>query len=117
MTLPFQRLPLLRRYEVQRDLAILIVLVAACAGPFLGQPFHMDDNFYLDMARTARVKPLYPNDAPYVFEGQLLPDMGSHSHPPLQTWLLAGVGAAFGDGESREWVYHLSLLPLAVLAV
>src|SRR5262245_32314411 len=115
--LPFLQVPVLRRYELQRDLALLVVLVAACAGPFLAQPVHMDDNFYPDMARNARTKPRYPNDTPYVFEGRGLADMGSHSHPPLQTWLLAGIGALAGGREGSEWAYHLAMLPVTLIAV
>ena len=115
--LPFTRIPRLAEYEVQRDLAILVVLVAACAGPFLGQPFHLDDAFYLDMARNARAKPLYPNDTPYVFEGRRLADMGSHSHPPMQTWFLATVSLVAGEEPGREWVYHVAALIYPLLAV
>ncbi len=107
----------LRAAVINRHLAILVLLVGVCAAPFLGQPFHMDDNFYMDMARNARVKPLYPNDTPYVFEGRLLPDMGSHSHPPLQTYFLALVQKCFGEGPGKEWIYHSCALIYPILAV
>ncbi len=117
MLRPFIQNPSLKRHQVHRDLAILVVMVAVCAVPFLDQPFHMDDNFYLDMARNARIHPLYPNDVPYVFEGRGLPDMGSHSHPPLQTYFLAVLQIFLGEGPGREWMYHLCSLFFPLLAV
>ncbi len=117
MMRPFIQSPSLKRHQVHRDLALLVVAVAVCAMPFLSQPFHMDDNFYMDMARNAQAKPLYPNDVPYVFEGHSLPDMGSHSHPPLQTYFLAALRHFFGEGPGKEWIYHLCSLVFPLLAV
>ena len=99
------------------DIAILVLTVAACAIPFLGQPFHMDDGFYMDMARNVRHNPLFPGDAPYMFQGVLGSDTGSHSHPPFQTYFLAGIQSLFGEGPGREWIYHLVALLFPVLAV
>jgi 4-amino-4-deoxy-L-arabinose transferase-like glycosyltransferase len=116
MMLPSLTVPRFGRHEVQRDLALLVFVVAACAAPFLRQPFHLDDAFYLDMARNALVKPLYPNDTPYVFEGRALPDMGSHSHPPLQTYFLALVGRGKAAPGS-EWRYHAAATLYSLAAV
>jgi hypothetical protein len=96
---------------------VLSLLVIVMAVPFLGQPFHMDDNFYMDMARNALHKPLYPNDTPYVFEGALSADMGSHSHPPFQTYFLALIQCMFGEGSGKEWIYHSAALIFPMLAV
>ena len=98
------------------DLAILVLIVAACAIPFLGQPFHMDDNFYMDMARNAQAKPLFPNDTPYVFQGMRSPDMGSHTHPLFQTYFLATIMHFFGEGPGKEWIYHLFALLYPLIA-
>jgi hypothetical protein len=117
---PLTRVPTLRSSQVHRDLAILVVAVALCAAPFLSQPFHMDDNFYLDMARNVPQTPLFPHDRPYVFDGQYVQDMGSHSHPPLQTYFLALVRTWAADGAGNEWIYHAcaAIFPLiAVLAL
>jgi len=103
--------------NAHRDLAFLLVVVVACALPFIAQPFHMDDNFYMDMARNALVEPLYPNDTPYVFEGRHLSDMGSHSHPPGQTYFLALVQQLGGEGQGREWLYHSAALIFPISAV
>ena len=107
----------LRAAAVNRELAILVLIVGVCAAPFLGQPFHIDDGFYMDMARNAREKPLFPNDMAYVFMGQSLPDMGSHSHPPLQTYFLALMQKCFGEGPGKERIYHSCALIYPVLAV
>lgn len=114
---PFIQNPTLKRYQVHRDLAILLVTVAVCAVPFLNHPFHMDDNFYMDMARNARIKPLYPNDTSYVFAGHYAPDMGSHTHPPFQTYFLALLQHFFGEGAGREWIYHVCSLVFPILGV
>jgi len=111
------RAPDLRHPGVQRGLALLFLIVCACAMPFLGQPFHMDDNFYMDMARNARVNPLFPNDTPYIFIGEYGPDVGSHSHPPLQTYLLAALQSLFGEQPGVEWIYHLCSLIFPLMAV
>jgi general stress protein CsbA len=100
-----------------RDLALLLLVVVAFAIPFLRQPFHMDDNFYMDMARNANVKPFFPNDTPYIFEGHLLPDMGSHSHPPLVTYFLAALQRIVGEGPGKELAYHSAALIFPILAV
>ncbi len=103
--------------RLYRDLALLVLSVVVLAVPFLHQPFHMDDNFYMDMARNARLTWLYPNDTPYVFEGKHLPDMASHSHPPLQTYALAVVQSLVGEGAGKERFYHSACLLFPVIAV
>jgi len=107
----------LSRSRALRDLAFIFLALIACSIPFLSQPFHMDDNFYMDMARNALKKPLYPNDTPYVFDGFSVQDMGSHSHPPLQTYFLAAVLHFAGEGPGKEWIYHTCDLVYALLAV
>jgi hypothetical protein len=99
------------------DVAVLVLTVAACAIPFLGQPFHMDDGFYMDMARNAQNNPLFPNDTPYMFQGIFWSDLGSHSHGPLVTYFLAAILHFFGEGPGKEWVYHLFALVFPLLAV
>jgi len=111
------QIPSPRRREVQRDLALLLLAVILCSAPFLSQPFHMDDSFYMDMARNAQEKPFYPNDTPYIFEGRFLQDMGSHSHPPLQTYFLALLQRLFGEEEGVEWIYHTAAVFFPLLAV
>jgi 4-amino-4-deoxy-L-arabinose transferase-like glycosyltransferase len=99
------------------ELAILALIVIACAVPFLKQPFHMDDNFYMDMARNAQISPYFPNDTPYVFQGVAWPDLASHTHPLLQTYFLATILHFFGEGPGREWIYHFFALLYPLMAV
>jgi len=113
---PLIQTPTPQNFHVHRDLAILVLIVVGCAVPFLSQPFHMDDNFYMDMARSARVHGLFPYDAPYDFGGFHLPDMASHSHPPLQAYFLAAVQSVAGEAEGREWIYHSAALVFPLLA-
>ncbi len=110
------RHPALRRMQLHRDLALIVLVVAGCALPFLSQPFHMDDNFYMDMARGVRQNPLFPYDMPYDFGGLHLKDMASHSHPPMQAYFLAVVHSLAGEGDGREWVYHLAATTFPILA-
>jgi hypothetical protein len=113
---PFTRNPGLRRFPVHRDLALLVVVVVGCAIPFISQSFHMDDTFYMDMARSARAHPLYPYDAPYDFGGFHVRDTASHSHPPLQAYFLAAVQQFAGEESGREWIYHAAALIFPLLA-
>jgi 4-amino-4-deoxy-L-arabinose transferase-like glycosyltransferase len=99
------------------SLAILVLTVVAFAIPFLNQPFHMDDNFYMDVARNAHEKPLFPLDIPYTFIGDFAQDLGSHGHPPLQSYFLATILYFFGEGPGKEWIYHLFALVYPILAV
>ncbi len=114
---PFTARPSLRRFQVHRDLAILVVVVVGFALPFLAQPFHMDDNFYLDMVRNPQAATLFPYDRPYDFGGLHGKDVGSHSHPPFQTYFLGAVHHLAGDEDGREWVYHAVALIFPILAV
>jgi 4-amino-4-deoxy-L-arabinose transferase-like glycosyltransferase len=99
------------------SLAILVLMVVACAIPFLSQPFHMDDSLYMDVARNAHQKPLFPLDIPYTFIGDFVQDLGSHGHPPLHSYFLAAIMYFFGEGPGTEWIYHLFALLYPILAV
>src|SRR6184192_1070264 len=46
-----------------------------------------------------------------------LADMGSHAHPPWQTYFLSFLQRWAGEGPGREWVYHSSALIYPLLAV
>jgi len=105
------------RAQILRDLAIVVPTMLLCSLPFMGQAFHMDDNFYMDTARNAQTKPWFPNDLPYVYQGVARPDMGSHSHPTLQTYFLALLQRLAGEGPGKEWIYHSCALVYPILAV
>ncbi len=82
--------------------------VAAAGLPFLNQAFHIDDRIYIEVARHAIEKPLFPYDYAPVFEGLVTPDAASHSHLPLTSYYLAAIRILTG-GE-REWAFHLAFL-------
>jgi 4-amino-4-deoxy-L-arabinose transferase-like glycosyltransferase len=100
-----------------RDAAILVIVVVSTAVPFLWQPFHMDDALYMDMASSALRHPLYPSESPYCFEGKLVEDTASNSHPPLQAYFLALLQRVFGMAAGNEWKYHLCVLVFPVAGV
>jgi 4-amino-4-deoxy-L-arabinose transferase-like glycosyltransferase len=103
--------------DVLLELSLLTLVVLITAIPFIKQPFHMDDNFYMDMARNVLHNPRYPYQTSYIFEGKLLADMASHSHPPFQAYFLAGILYLFGEGPGKEWIYHACGLVFPLLAV
>jgi hypothetical protein len=105
------------RFQVHRDLALLVIVVVGCAIPFLTQPFHMDDNFYMDMARNVRAQPFHPYNKPYDIGGFHAPEMAFASHPPLQAYVLAAVQRFAGEEDGNEWVYHMVALVFPILAV
>src|SRR3989442_6132643 len=73
-----------------RDLALLIALTLGIHAPFIGQAFHLDDVYYLDVARNVFRNPLFPLDLQSVFEGKHL-TLWAHSHPPLNSYLIAAL--------------------------
>ncbi len=89
--------------------------MAAAGLPFLNQAFHIDDRIYIEVARHAIEKPLFPYDYAPVFEGLVTPDAASHSHLPLTSYYLAAIRILTG-GE-REWAFHLAFLIFPWIAV
>ena len=75
-----------RKPRLQIGLIALAILIEL---PFLNQPFHMDDTVYLHVADNIRVSPLFPQDAPYTFQGISAGDMAWMEHSPLTAYLLA----------------------------
>ena len=98
-----------------RHLAWLAALTLALHLPFLNQAFHMDDVNYLDIAQNVFIKPIFPLDRPYVFEGQHV-TMWGHTHPPLNSYFLAALLALSGRTPS-EPLLHAAYLAFPLLAV
>src|SRR5438876_5633860 len=73
-----------------RDLALLIALTLGIHAPFIHQAFHVDDVQYLDVASNVFRNPLFPLDLQSVFEGKHL-TLWAHSHPPLNSYVIAGL--------------------------
>jgi len=98
----------------RRQLLLLVALAILLRLPFLNLAVQGDDLYYLFGAEHAQIDPLHPTHARYAFLGQQV-DMRGHPHPPLDSWILAGLLAMF-DGV-REIPFHLAYLVLSVIAV
>src|SRR5438876_3358683 len=96
--------------SILRKSAFAIVAAWACllSLPFIGQPLHLDDYFYLDIAENALHNPLFAQDMPYVFEGERFQDLASHSHPPLVSYYLALALVAMPDALGEATKFHLA---------
>ncbi len=89
---------------IKRDLAVAFLLPVVCLAPFLGQAYHIDDTFYLSVARQILEHPsdFYGFDISWgLLHG---PAYESNKNPPGVSYLIAGVAALFGW---REWIHHL----------
>src|ERR1700678_4188953 len=92
---------------------IIVFAVFVLRLPFLHQAIQGDDLYYLYGAEHAQIDPLHPDHARYVFRGELA-DMRGHSHPPLNSWILGGLLAAFGD--VKEVQFHLAYIAFSLIA-
>ncbi len=80
---------------VTRQRVIVIALAILLRLPFLNQPVQGDDLYYLYGAEHAQIEPLHPLHTEYAFQGRMV-DMRGHTHPPLNSWILAALLALFG---------------------
>ena len=88
-------------------------LCSRCGCRFLHQAVQGDDPYYLYGAEHAQIDPLHPASARYIFQGDLV-DMRGHPHPPLDSWILAGLLAVFGD--VREVPFHFAYILFSLIA-
>lgn len=108
-----------RRTEARRSLkaaaqaAVVLCAVLLLRLPFLSQAVQGDDFYYLKGAEHAQIDPLHPTHARYIFLGREV-DMRGHPHPPLDTWVLGGLLAAFGD--IHEIPFHAAYIFFSVVA-
>jgi len=98
---------------VVKQVLIVAALVLALRLPFLHQAIQGDDLYYLYGAEHAQIDPLHPTHAHYIFRGELV-DMRGQSHPPLNSWILGGLLAVFGD--VKEVPFHLVYIVFSVVA-
>ena len=96
-----------------KQAVIIAALILALRLPFLHQAIQGDDLYYLYGAEHAQIDPLHPNHTSYVFRGELA-DMRGHSHPPLNSWILAALVAWFGD--VKEVPFHLAYTAFSLIA-
>jgi len=96
---------------ILRDLVLLTVFVAAARAPFFHHPLQGDDIYYLKGAAQARIDPLHPHHAQYVFHGRLVSMLG-HPHPPLNAFFLG----LLPDSLPVQRVWFGALMLAAVLA-
>ena len=99
---------------MKRSLLLCLLFTVLLRLPFLNQAIQGDDVYYLYGAQHALIDPLDPHDTSYVFRGDLV-SMRGHPHPPLNTWVLAGLLAVFG--EVYEIPFHAAYLFFSLLAV
>jgi len=108
-----QRLPSRR---TARDLTLLIALTLTIHVPFIGQAFHLDDVYYLDVARNVFRNPLFPLDLQSVFEGKHL-TLWAHSHPPLNSYLIAALLPVTNRRPSENFLHACFLVFPVLIAV
>ncbi|MGA2181530.1 MAG: glycosyltransferase family 39 protein [Bryobacteraceae bacterium] len=99
---------------MKRSLLIVLLFTLALRVAFLNQAIQGDDVYYIAGAQHALIDPLHPHHARYAFGGQMV-DMRGHPHPPLNTWILAGLLAVFGD--VHETWFHAVYTLFSLLAV
>jgi len=95
-------------------LLFLIAVQLMLLLPWVKQPMHMDDGIYVDLGRNVFKSPWHPEDLPYIFEGQALPDLAGHSHPPFLGYWIALL-LWLGGGRNIEMTLHLGFLLFPIL--
>ena len=97
----------------RHQLLLVLALALALRLPFLNQAVQGDDDIYLTIATHALVDPLHPTHAPYVFRGVEV-DLRGQPHPPLDSWVLAGLIATFGG--VYEVPFHAFYIVFSLIA-
>ena len=90
--------------------AIFILLVRIS---YLDHPIQGDDYYYLAGAMHGQIDPAHPHQARYIFQGREVWMLG-HPHPPLNSWVLAGILAIAGD--IRAETFHAVYVGWSLLA-
>jgi hypothetical protein len=102
-----------RQQGSRLGLLLLLGVVLLIRLPFLTQAVQGDDVYYLFGAQHALIDPAHPNHARYLFHGELV-DMRGHPHPPLNSWMLAGLLWIFGD--VYEVPFHAAYILFSLIA-
>lgn len=91
------------------SLARLLALAVLCFAPFLDKAYHVDDTVFLRISRQVLAHPARPYDFSYNWSLTPLPVWLINLHPPLNPYLLAGVGAVAGEREVPTHAAYLFL--------
>jgi hypothetical protein len=97
-----------------RDLLILCLTTLVLLLRFIARPLHVDDPLFVWTARQIVSHPLDFYGFAVNWSGHPIPMASEMLNPPLLPFYLAVATRLFGAGEI---VWHLSLLPISLLAV
>ncbi len=95
--------------SVRRDLAIVAAFVGLAFVPFMGKAYHIDEVWFLEVARRILSNPRHPFDFTVLWYGRPATYGQLSSNPPLFE-LIASVALRLTGG--GEWAMRLILLPL-----
>jgi len=96
-----------------RDLLIVAAFTGLVLFPFAGKPFHIDEPFFLAIARQILRDPLHPFAFDYNWYGSAVPMSTINNTPPLLAYLLAAAWRLTGGGEAAM---RLCFLPFDLAA-
>lgn len=95
--------------RISVDLAVVLLFVTLLLVPFMGKAFHMDEPFFLAIARQILRDPFHPLAFNFNWYGETVAMSRLNNTPPLMPYLLALGLKATGGG---EWPMRLFLLPV-----
>jgi len=93
---PIQRLT---GWAARHPYWVMVLLVAACGGPFLDKAVHIDDPLFVWAAQHIQKHPGNFYGFAVNWTGQTVPMSVENWNPPATSYGLAGVAAMFGWGE------------------
>ncbi|PIR15245.1 MAG: hypothetical protein COV48_15475, partial [Elusimicrobia bacterium CG11_big_fil_rev_8_21_14_0_20_64_6] len=96
-----------------RDLLIVAAFIGCVLFPFLGKAFHVDEPFFLAIARQILRDPWHPFAFDYNWYGSAVPMATINNTPPLLGYLLAAAYRLTGGGEA---VMRLAFFPFDLAA-
>ncbi|MBI3553926.1 MAG: glycosyltransferase family 39 protein [Elusimicrobia bacterium] len=99
------------RKDPRREFAVVAGFVCLLFVPFMGKPYHIDEPWFVFVARQFLLHPRHPFDFSFVYWGTSTPYSRLSDHPPLIYGLVALIMKASGGG---EWSMRLALLPVDV---
>ncbi|MBI5209331.1 MAG: glycosyltransferase family 39 protein [Elusimicrobia bacterium] len=97
----------------RRDIVLVAAFTLAAFAPWLAKPYHMDEPFFLAIARHILQDPWHPLAFEFNWYGRSAPMAAINNTPPLLGYLLAAAWKLTGGG---ELAMRLALLPLDLCA-